>query len=342
MTFGHPFLLLTLLVIPLAIGLYALAERRRMRYAVAFTNLSVLAAVARRAPAWRRLLPFAVFLLALASLCVAVARPHRTTSVAKNRATVILVVDVSGSMQARDVKPTRLGAAQAAVRTFLKRVPKNVRVGLIAFAGEADVAAPPTTDRQAVLDSVDALGGFSGFGGTAIGDALSAAVDLGKASLAGSLAANTNTPTHGLVSVLFLSDGAQNRGVLQPLEGAQLAKQAGIPVYTVALGTPHGSLPPSQYGGPPGGGGLFGGGGGNGRRLVPPDPATLRQIAEVTDGAFFNARSSKALQSAYDRLGSQLGRTRTKTEITSSFVGLAALLLIAAGVLSALWAPRLP
>jgi Ca-activated chloride channel family protein len=340
MSFGNPYLLLTLLVIPVAILFYVLAERRRMRYAVAFTNLGVLAAVARRAPAWRRLLPFGVFLLAVAALCVAVARPHRTTSVAKDRATVILVVDVSGSMQARDVKPTRLGAAQAAVRTFLKRVPKNVRVGLIAFAGEADVAAPPTTDRQMVLDSVDALGGFSGFGGTAIGDALSAAVDLGKASLAGSLAASTNTPTKGLVSVLFLSDGAQNRGVLLPIQGAELARQAGIPVYTVALGTPNGSLPSGQFGaGPPG---IFGGGGGGGRRLVPPDPATLRQIAEVTNGEFFNARSSKALQSAYKRLGSQLGRTRAKTEITYEFVGLAALLLMVAGGLSALWAPRLP
>jgi Ca-activated chloride channel homolog len=340
MTFGHPYLLLTLLLIPLVVGLFWLAERRRMRYAVAFTNIGVLASVAGRGRSWRRLVPLGVFLLALGALCVAVARPHRETSVAKDRATVILVIDVSGSMQARDVKPTRLGAAQEAVRTFLKKVPKNVRVGLIAFAGEADVASPPTTDRQAVLDSVNALGQFSGFGGTAIGDALSAAVDLGKASLRSNFAANTNTPTHGLVSVLFLSDGAQNRGQLSPQQGAQLAKQAGIPVYTIALGTPHGTLPAQNFGGGGfGGGGIFGGGG---RRLVPPDPATLRQIAVITDGEFFNARSAKAVHAAYSKLGSQLGRTKAKTEVTNEFVGLAALLLIAAGLLSALWSPRLP
>jgi Ca-activated chloride channel homolog len=339
-SFGHPVMLVTLLVVPLTAALFFLAERRRMRYAIAFTNLSVLASVAGRGLAWRRYVPPAVFLLALAALCVAVARPSRTTSVAKDRATVILVIDVSGSMQARDVKPTRLGAAQAAVRTFLDRVPKPVRVGLIAFAGEADVAAPPTTDREAVRESVDALGGFSGFGGTAIGDALAAAVDLGKASVAGPLAA-AQSKTHGLVSILFLSDGAQNRGQLQPAAGAQLARQAGIPVYTIALGTPNGTLPASPYGGQPGLGGPPGFGGG-GRRRVPPDPATLRAIAETTNGAFFDARSSEALQAAYHKLSSQLGRTRAKREVTSDVVGGAALLLVAAGMLSALWSPRIP
>src|SRR5262249_54027744 len=161
-----------------------------------FTNLSVLAGVVGKRGSARRHLPTALFLLAVGALCLALARPHRTTTVTKSRSTVILVIDVSGSMQATDVAPTRLGAAQAAVRQFVKRVPKQVKLGLIAFSGEADVAAAPSTDRQDLLISLDALGSYSGFGGTAIGDALSAAVDLGKASVQSPLAAVvTPSPT---------------------------------------------------------------------------------------------------------------------------------------------------
>ncbi len=337
MSFSSPWMLLTLLVVPLTFVLFQLAERRRMKYAVAFTNLSVLAAVAGKSRQWRRYVPMAIFLLALASLCVAVARPRRTTTVTKSKATVILVIDVSGSMQATDVAPTRLGAAQAAVRQFVKRVPKNVKLGLIAFSGEADVAAAPSTNRDDLLSSVDALGSFSGYGGTAIGDAIAAAVDLGRASVESPLAAvQSPSPTKGLVSILFLSDGSQNRGLLAPLEGAQRAKDAGIPVYTVALGTPHGTLPacPGSYGP----GGFYGGQ----PRPVPPDPATLHAIANATGGQFVDATNASIVKAAYQKLGSKLGRTRSTTEATSIFIGLAALLLIAAGVMSALWSPRIP
>jgi Ca-activated chloride channel homolog len=343
MSFGHPYLLLTLLVVPLAIGLYLLAERRRMRYAVTFTNLDVLASVAG-GRSLRRFVPAALFLLALAALCVALARPHRSTLVASDQATIILVVDVSGSMHATDVKPSRLGAAQEAVRTFLKRVPKRVRVGLIAFSSEPQVAAPPTTNRDLLRASLDELDYFQGYGGTAIGDALAAAVELGKQAVPGAgrqTIATTVAKRNNLLSILFLSDGKQTRGALLPLQGAQRAKAEGIPVYTVALGTPHGVLtrPP--------GGGFFGGGGGGGggfqRRIpVPPDPTTLRAIASMTGGKFFAARSADAVQSAYDELGSKLGRMPARTEITNELVALAAILLVAAGLLSLLWAPRLP
>ncbi|MGZ4352240.1 MAG: VWA domain-containing protein [Gaiellaceae bacterium] len=334
MTFGHPLLLLTLLLIPAAVGLWVLAERRRMRYAVRFTNLDVLAAVAaeRRGVAWRRYVPPAVFLLALAAACVAFARPHVTHTVGTQRATVILVVDVSGSMQASDVKPTRLEAAQEAVRTFLDRVPKNLRVGLIAFAGEPQVAAPPTTDHQLVKESLDSIGMFPGYGGTAIGDALAAAVQLGESAVFGGAQTIADAPprnVHGLVSILFLSDGSQTRGLLQPLEGAQQARTAGIPVYTVALGTPHGTL--SR------GFGAFT------RSIpVPPDPQTLHQIANVTHGQFTDARDAATLQKAYAKLGSKIGRTRGRSEITFAFLAAAAGLFLGAGLLSALWSPRLP
>ena len=336
MSFDRPILLLTLLVVPLAIAAYLLIERRRMRYAVTFTNLDVLASVVGKRST-RRFVPPALFLLALSLLCFALARPQRSTLIPSEKATVILVVDVSGSMHATDVKPSRLGAAQAAVRTFLERVPKHVRVGLIAFSSEAEVAAPPTTDRDLVRASVNELDFLQAYGGTALGDAIAAAAELGKKVMregkGPQTIAYTVAKANPLVSILFLSDGKQTRGTLQPLEGAQRAKAAGIPVYTVALGTPHGVLTTPF--------GAFGGG--TARRIpVPPDPATLSAVAKLTGGKFFNARSAEALQSAYKELGSKLGRVKGRKEVTNEAVALAALVLLAAGILSALWGPRLP
>jgi Ca-activated chloride channel homolog len=335
-TFSHPWLLLSLLAIPAAVGIYLLAERRRMRYAVRFTNLDVLATVAGGRQ-WRRYAAPVVFLLALASLCFGLSRPHVKRMLPSERATVILVVDASGSMQARDVKPTRLEAAQDAVRTFLHKVPKRVRVGLVVFAGEPQVAAPPTTDRELVLASVDQIGLFPGFGGTAIGDALAEAVQLGLQSI-GNESGNHNLasaiaapapPPRGLVSILFLSDGKQTRGALQPLQGAARAKAVGFPVFTVALGTPQGTLTR--------GFGIFS------RRIpVPPDPATLHAIADRTGGEFFAAQSADSLDAAYAKLGSSLGRTPGRSEVTFAFLLGGIGLLLAAGVLSALWAPRFP
>src|SRR5213079_2797739 len=170
--------------------------------------------------------------------------------------TVILVVDVSRSMESKDVKPSRIGAAQAAVRTFLKKVPDRLQVGLIAFAGDPAVAAPPTTDHDLVRTALETIQWYPSFGGTAIGDALAEAVRLGQEAVGGgngnlaSVTAAPSKPTRGLVSILFLSDGAQTRGQLLPLEGADRARAAGIPVYTVALGTPNGTLR-FGYGSPP-------------------------------------------------------------------------------------------
>jgi Ca-activated chloride channel family protein len=306
-----------------------------------FTNVDVLATVVR-GRSIRRYVPPALALLALASLCFALARPHRTTLVASDRATVVLVIDVSGSMHARDVKPSRLAAAQSAVRTFLRKVPHNVRVALIAFAGDPQVAAPPTTDLSVVRSGLNSLGYYSGYGGTAIGDAIAAAVELVKPRTAN----GTQTiayipianPKTSPVSILFLSDGHQTRGLLQPLEGAARAKEAGIPVYTIALGTPNGTLdrPAGGFGTP------FSPGGGPSRIPVPPDPATLRQIAQMTGGKFYDARSAKAVESAYSHLGSVVARVHSKREATNEFVALAAILLVVAGGFSALVAPRLP
>jgi Ca-activated chloride channel family protein len=342
MSFVHPLLLLTLAFIPIVAVLYVLSERRRARYAVRFTNVDVLATVVSERP-WRRYVPTALFLAALAALCVGVARPQARTLVATDRAMVILVLDQSGSMFAKDVKPTRLAAAQQAVRTFLEHAPGRIRVGLIVFAGEPQVATPPTTDHDLVRTSVDALGTFPESPGTAIGDALAAATQLARQSLSDGSASPESTrgtggqngssgqgvPARPLVTVLFLSDGSQTRGILQPLEGAARASAARIPVYTIALGTPEGTITRDF--------------GGYQRTIpVPPDPQTLSAIAEETGGKFYDARSAEALQSAYARLGSTLGRVPGHTEITYAFLAGAAALLVAAGLLAAFWSPRLP
>jgi Ca-activated chloride channel family protein len=351
MSFGHPLLLLTLLVVPLTIALYRLAERRRMRYAVRYTNVDVLALVAGTGRPWRRYLATGLFLAALAALCVAVSRPHVRSTVTSDKATVILVLDVSGSMQAIDVKPTRLAAAQKAIHTFLDKVPARVRVGLVLFAGEAQVATPPTRDHVLVGEAVDAAGDFRGFGGTAIGDAIATAVRLGiqvtGGQQNGSLASYTAAPpqvSSTLVSILFLSDGRQTQGELQPLAGAARARAAGVPVYTVALGTTGATTLRGFPGGFPGaGGGGFGGGQfGIGRRGLSPDPVTLKAIAQQTGGRFFRARSAGAADAAYSKLGSSLGRSRGRVEVTDVLLAIGAALLVLAGALSAFWSPRLP
>jgi Ca-activated chloride channel family protein len=347
MRFERPLLLLSLLLLAALVALvWWLQRRRRMRYAVRFTNLEVLAAVAG-GNAWRRVLPPAVFVAALVALSLASARPHVDRMVPKDRAMVILVIDTSRSMQAKDVKPTRLAAAQEAVRHFLDHAPKKLRIGLILFAGEAQVATPPTTDHELVEQSVNEIGEFQSFGGTAIGDALAAAVQLVRDSLSDvqqtiALRAAPTEETKGLASVLFLSDGAQTRGILAPFEGADQAKEAGVPVYTVALGTPEGTVT-GRFGfgpgGPDPGSPNFGG-----ERVipVPPDPETLRGIAETTGGEFTEARTADALEKTYEKLGSSLGREPGESEVTFILLAVAGGLLLAAGVLSALWSPRFP
>ncbi|MGH3001063.1 MAG: VWA domain-containing protein [Gaiellaceae bacterium] len=323
MSFASPWLLLALLVVPAALALALWLDRRRTRYAVAFTNLDVLAAVApaRRRP--QRYVPLALFLLALAAASTALARPQAKVSKPTDRATIVLLVDVSGSMRASDVRPTRLGAAQNAMDIFAGKVPKQVKLGLVTFSTNPNVLVMPTVDRSILHEGIDLLVPEAG---TAIGDGVAVAVNVVKSSLNGAPRGKD-----GLVpgAIVLLSDGAQTQGVLTPLQGAARARAAGIRIFTVALGTDHGTLGIGPFGGGYGfGGGGFGGGGGGRRFPVRPDPVILAAIAHATGGQTYRASSASRLESVYTDLGSSITRHTSKREVSSWFAGLAALLLL--------------
>jgi Ca-activated chloride channel family protein len=327
-----PIALLALALVPAATVAYVLVERRRARFALRFPNVDVLTSIAPPpAPAWRRFLPPALFLLAVAVALLAVARPQVARSVQREQATIVLVVDTSGSMIANDVQPTRLGAAQKAVRRFVRKLPGRFRVGVVTFSTAPRVSIPITDNHELAIRGFDHL---TAFGGTALGDAIARAIELIRRSGAAEPDASPSASSVQAVrfppsAIVLLSDGAQNRGQLPAMEGAALAKKLKIPIYTVALGTAGGTI-------------RIGEGGLTQSLSVPPDPATLKQIALETGGAFYNAASSARLNAVYEGLASRLSARRSYREATSYLLGGASLLLVAAGVLSAFWLPRLP
>ena len=336
MTFASPYLLFALLLVPLVLVFALWTDRRRARYAVAFTNLDVLALVAAKQRSWRRWVPLALFLLALASASAALARPRAILSVPASRATVVLLVDVSGSMRAADVKPSRLGAAQAAMGAFADRVPKGVKIGLVSFSTGPNLLVIPTTDRTLLHEGIDLL---TPEAGTAIGDGLALAVQTVKQSV-GDAPRSKDGKIPG--AIVLLSDGAQTRGDLTPLQGADLAKDAGIRVFTVALGTDHGTLGLGPFGAYGFGGG-FGPPGGQGRRFpVRPDPVTLAAIARDTGGQTFRAKSAAKVQAVYKELGGSIAHKRQTREVSSWFTGLAALLVLTSLAASRTLGERLP
>ncbi len=329
MTFAWPLALYGLVVVALALLAYLIVQRRRKRYVVRFTNLALLENVVAESPRWRRHVPPALTILALALLVVGVARPEIAVAVPRQQATVILTMDRSGSMTATDVAPDRMTVAREAAGSFAKGLPDGFKVGVVSFSDKADVVVQPTADRQ---EAVDALSHIEAENGTAIGDAIARSLDLGLASLketpeqAKAAAKDGESP----LVILLLSDGASTTGDYQPLEAAQLAKDAGVPVYTVALGTADGTIQ-----GPDGYGGV--------RTIrVPPDPETLKAVAETTGGKFFAAADANALKSVYDKIGSQVGVDHKTRELTVLFTAAGALLLLAGAGLSMLWFARLP
>jgi Ca-activated chloride channel homolog len=329
MRFDWPLALVALALIPLGFLAYALVERRRARYAIRFTNIDVLASVlpASGTAQKRRFVPPLVFALAIAAALVGVARPAVARNVPREQATVILVIDTSGSMVANDVEPSRLAAAQEAVRKFIGKLPGRFRVGMVSFSSQARVAMPITDDRDLAKQGLENL---NAFGGTAIGDAIARSLAMleesGRAAGVNVLPAGSKTPP---AAIVLLSDGAQNRGRLQPIQAALQAKRLKIPIYTVALGTASGAIKIND--------GSF-----STTVNVPPDPRTLKQIALETGGQFYAAASGARLNAVYDTLASRLATRREYTEATNIFLGAAAFLLVVAGAASFFWLPRLP
>jgi Ca-activated chloride channel homolog len=324
MTFARPLALLGLLLVPLLILGLVLARRRRARYAVRFPAVEVLAGVAS-ASRWRHL-PAALLLLALTALVAGAARPMARVPVPREQATVLLLVDVSGSMNAEDVNPTRLAAAREAADRFLDRLPADFQVGLVTFATGAETLVQPTTDRVAVRAAIDSL---TADGGTAMGEGLRQALDVIEAARRAAGQAQSapgKTPT---AVALLLSDGANSVGQ-DPMIQAERARQLGVPVYTIALGTPQGVLRRADP---------FGG---TSVQPVPPDPDSLARIAGTTHGRFFEAPSSRNLNSVYENLGSRIGFRIERREVTVAFAAAGLLLLVAAGGLWSLRSARLP
>ena len=320
MTFDSPDRLLTLLVLPALCALAILAGRRRGRYPVAHTNLAVLAQIepARRV-SWRRIVPLVLLLLALAFVATAIAGPRLRLSEPDENATIVLLVDVSGSMRANDVEPSRLGAAVDAMTIFLDQLPSQFKVGLVAFSSTPQPMVTPTSDRDIIRQSIDLLEPEAG---TAVGDGIASALHMLLSSLhAEGWARKPGEPVPG--AIVLLSDGAQNQGFLQPLQAAEMAKADGVRIYPVSLGTPRGTV-------------RFGVGAFTNEIPVPPDPVTMAEIAQVTGGRAFTAQTAQKVVGIYKRLGSSIVRAPRRVEVASWFAAIAAALLasaIAAGAL---------
>jgi Ca-activated chloride channel family protein len=318
-SFASPLWLLALVLVPLLVVAYVLRERRRARDAAVWTTPALLPNLVDRAPGIRRHLPIAILLVALAAMIVGVARPHATLTVRREEATVLLTIDVSRSMGARDVPPTRLRAAQTAAEAFVAKVPKKFRVGVVSFSTRAQVAVAPTDDRELVHAAIESL--HTGEG-TAIGDAVALAASLGQRQRVDGVVPPT--------SILLISDGARDGGRRTPQAAARRARALHVPVYTILLGTPAGVVQHTLPGGY------------TEILRVPASAQTLQQIARMSGGEFFTASNDKRLGEVYDQLRSRLGHKKQSREITDFFAGGSALLLLAGGTLSALWFRRVP
>lgn len=307
MTLDQPLFLLLLALIPLGILAARAARSRRHKSAIRLPTTAAIIALIPQEAAWKRVLPGALMATAVVALAVALARPQVMVDVPVERASVMLVVDASGSMRADDVAPTRLDAARSAVNTFLDEAPPQMRVGLLSFSSAVETIQSPTRDHDTVRQaaaSIDAGGGTAT--GTAMTEALARIEEDRKVDQAPS-------------AILLLSDGAASEGE-DPIAVAREAKAKGIPISTVALGTPDGvvQLGPGGY-----------------MQPVPPDPETMAQIASVSGGQTFAATDASELSGVYEQLGSKLGTERQEKEATAAFAFAGALLLfggLAAGV----------
>ncbi len=343
MSFLWPHLLWLLAAIPLLVALYFWALWRRKKVAVRYAGLELVREAAGR-QGWRRHIPPLLFLLAITALLLAVARPSAVVTLPSKHETVILTMDVSGSMRASDVVPTRLGAAQLAARSFVEQQPRSTRVGIVTFGGGAALVQPPTQSRDDLLLAIDR---FELQRGTAVGSGILMSLktlfpgqefevpshDARRAARATSLDAPRNPAAEPLAPVapgsytsavvILLSDGQTTTGP-DPIEAARLAADRGVRIYTVGIGTPNGEI-------------LIGDGWSMRVRL---DEEALKAIAKTTDAEYFYAGTATELKTVYDSLTSKLVFETRDTEITSLFAAVAAVLAIVSALLSMIWFNR--
>jgi Ca-activated chloride channel homolog len=368
MSFTWPLGLLSLLAVPALLAAYLLTLRRRRKQAVRYPSVALLRSLVPRRRRWQRHAPVALLLLSLVAVGVAAARPNVERDVSYARTTVILAIDVSGSMCSTDVQPNRLTVAQDSAREFVEHQPKGLRMGLVVFSGFAELTVPPTTDRKALVDAIESL---TVGHGTAIGAAMLKALDaiaqsnpqvaaVGDAAASGYAAPLPHRPpgTRGYVPdiVVLLTDGSNNRGI-EPLDAVPYAVARRVRVYTIGFGTE--TPAPSactenqlgaDYGngfggggfggggfGPPGGG--FGGGRFGGGFRLGADVATLKAVAKGTGATYHSAKTADQLRKVFAGLPREVAKQKQRSEITWILTALAALLATAAIAAAIRWNP---
>jgi Ca-activated chloride channel family protein len=313
-SFGAPGVLIALALIPAGIALHQLAKRRRRRWAVRFPAVATVAAVVGRPSRWRRAIPPLLLALATAAIVLALAKPQSTVAVPVERATVVMIMDGSRSMQATDVEPSRIEAAKDAGRAFIEKFPDRLRLGFVGYSQTPTIQQRPTAEHdqaRAALDSLEADGG------TATGEAIDAALK------------SLEEPTQegrAPAAIVLLSDGKSTDG-RDPVEIARRAGRMKIPIFTVALGTEEGVVQGGPYGGV---------------LPVPPDPEAMKRIASVSGGRAYEIDDAGALERVYKDLGSRLGTKPEKREVTTRFAAGGLLLLLLAAGLAVRWRGRLP
>ncbi|WP_106252441.1 VWA domain-containing protein [Allonocardiopsis opalescens] len=315
MTFLEPGRLWLLALLLILIGTYLYLQTRRRSYALRFTNLSLLDQVAPKRPAWRRHIPAALFLLTIAALIVGTAQPSVPVQVPRERATIMVAIDVSNSMDATDVSPNRFDAAKDAAQNFIDQLPPRFNVGLVAFDGTARIINSPTDDRAAVQASIENLRVGPA---TAIGEAVFASL---QAIQTFDEQAQTDPPP---AAIVLLSDGENTAGRPIPM-AIRAAQDAETPVSTIAFGTDHGYIELDDVAMP-----------------VRVNREALASIAERTGGTAHEAESATELHSVYADIGTSLGYETEQQDVTARLVWIALILALATATTSLLWFQRIP
>jgi Ca-activated chloride channel family protein len=317
MMFQSPWWLLALLAVVALAGLYVVLQLRRKAYAARFTNVALLGTLVPKRPGWRRHLAFGLLALGLATLVVSLAKPSTEVRVPRERATVVMAVDVSLSMQATDIEPDRFRAMQSAAKEFVDVLPDRINLGLVSFAGTATTLVPPTTDRAQVANAIDNLDLAES---TAIGEAVFTSLTAIENFQSTVEAGDPEPPP---ARIVLLSDGYNTVG-RDDTQAIDAAREAGVPVSTIAFGTDYGTLDLDGETVP-----------------VPVDRATLEDIADQTGGSYSEAASAAELEQVYADLGSQIGYTTEPQDISPRFVRGGVVLVLLGAVLSLLWTNRL-